>query len=95
MTELEQVRSNPQTRASSPSDPAEWTITEDGYRFGKNDRVYNYYDGEWVVVMEDPAGTFDGWFLVRREHFTSVGGYYLNSVRVSAHPPSNRSAPPA
>lgn len=73
---LERVRSRPIPRASSPKDPSEWTITEDGYRFGKGDRVFNYYDCEWVVVAEDPAETCDGWFR--------TDGGILNSVRVCA-----------
>lgn len=80
-TELERVRYNPATRASSPTDPIEWSITEDGYRFGVGDRVYNYYDGEWVTVIEEP-NEYDGWFDCRREDGRLIN---LNSVRISAN----------
>lgn len=86
---MEQVRKNPAPRASSLDDPNEWTITEDGYRFGKGDRVYNYYDGEWVYVREDPSETFGGWFHVSREPDGRAVST-LNSVRVSAHEPTRR-----
>lgn len=79
MTTLQRVRTATTPRASSPKDPGEWTITEDGYRFGEGDRVFNYYDGCWVTVLEDPAATHDGWFR-------TTGGS-LNSVRVAAKDP--------
>ena len=66
-------------RASSPKDPAEWDITEDGWRFAKGDRVYNYYDCVWVTVLEDPKTSYSGWF-------DTTGGS-LNSVRVAAQKP--------
>lgn len=83
---MERVRHHPQPRASSPTDPNEWTITEDGFRFGVGDRVYNYYDGEWVIVLTEPDDR--GWFNVRREGFPASGGYSLNSVRIAANMPS-------
>jgi len=86
-TELVKIRYNPQTRASSPTDPVEWTITEDGYLFGKGDRVWNYYDGEWVYVREDPAQTDTGWFYCSIEP-DGPASILLNSVRVSAVRPS-------
>lgn len=84
----------PRPRASSPSDPEEWTVTEDGYRFGKGDRVYNYYDGEWVWVREDPASTPDGWFWCSIAPPEEMGpaSVLLNCVRVSAHEPDRRGA---
>jgi len=84
---MEQVRKNPATRASSPTDPNEWTITEDGYRFGVGDRVYDYYDGRWITVTEDPASTYNGWFDAATDEGRSVT---INSVRVSAHEPARR-----
>jgi hypothetical protein len=91
VTELVQVRRNPAARASSVEDPNEWTITEDGFRFGKGDLVFNYYDCEWVVVDEDPTETHGGWFRTRRPNPVRVGheqsdrGPLLNSIRVSAN----------
>jgi len=87
MTELKKSElRTPRPRASSPTDPAEWVVTEDGYVFGKGDRVYNYYDGEWVYVREDPAQTDGGWFWCSRRP-GGPGGILLNSVRVSALEP--------
>lgn len=90
MTELVKAgRLTPRPRPSSPSDPSEWAVTEDGYVFGKGDRVYNYYDGEWVYVREDPAQTDSGWFWCSREP-DGPASTLLNSVRVSAHEPERR-----
>ncbi len=78
----------PRPRASSPADPAEWVVTEDGYVFGKGDRVFNYYDGEWVYVREDPAETPGGWFWCSLEPDSPASAALLNSVRVSAFDPN-------
>lgn len=82
---MEQVRQNPRPRASShPNNPEEWDITEDGFRFTKGDRLYNYYDGEWVIVLEDPTTT--EWFDTLRDD--GHRGAILNSVRVASRNPA-------
>ena len=65
----------------------QWWITEDGFPFQKGDRVYNYYDGEWGTVENDP-GEDDrfGWFDFRPEGSTFTKP--LNSVRISSKEPS-------
>jgi hypothetical protein len=82
---------SPRPRASSPTDPAEWRITEDGYLFGEGDRVWDYYDGRWVTVLEDPAATRDGWFQVSGDGGRASGS--LNSVRVASGPPEDGRRP--
>lgn len=81
----DQIRVRPAPRASSPTDPNEWTITEDGFRFGVGHRLWDYYDGRWVICDEDPAATHDGWFWVISEE--TGGRSSINSVRVSARKP--------
>ncbi len=81
---MKQVRVSPLARESSPTDPAEWYITEDGYEFGVGDHVYNYYDGEWGVVMTDPALN-RGWFDFRPDG--TFGMTSLNSVRIASKEP--------
>ena len=54
--------------------------------------LWNYYDGEWVVVTAMPQPwTSDGWFLVKPLiclHLGAPGtGYSLNGVRVACRPP--------
>lgn len=89
-TNLERVRPEYACvpRQSSPTLPDEWTITEDGYRFGRGDRVYNYYDGFWVTVLDDPADPEkdyrNGWFDAVSDDGRHVS---LNCARVSAEVP--------
>lgn len=68
-------------RPSSPTDPAEFTVTEDGHPFKEGDRLYNYYDCKWGVVGEIDR---QGWFTFRHDDGTSAT---LNSVRVSKQEP--------
>lgn len=70
---------SPRPRPSTPADPTEWDITEDGFRFRKGDRVYNYLDGVWVTVLEDPSSAHLGWFKTTRGT--------LNCTRVFARVP--------
>lgn len=61
----------------------EWYITEDGVEFGVGDKVYDYYDGRWVVVVSDPAkDKSSGWFDTETLDGKRAG--YLNSVRVAS-----------
>lgn len=79
---MHRIRTNPAPRASSPADPDEFTITEDGYRFEVGDRLFNYYDGKWGVVGEIDA---QGWFTFFQDDGSSAT---LNSVRVAGRRPT-------
>ena len=66
----------------------EWFITEDGYEFTVGDRVFNYYDCWWGIVLDEPRMP-DGWFHLRREERTDdTFGSSYNSVRISKYPPA-------
>lgn len=47
-------------------------------------RLFNYYDCEWVTVVEMPQPNDDGWFEVENENGRR---YSLNGVRVSTKEP--------
>ena len=62
----------------------EWYTTEDGYPFAEGDRLYNYYDGEWVIVGKM---AYEGWFDTYRDIDMTQRGATLNSIRMSKHKP--------
>lgn len=75
-------------RPSSLQDhPQEQRITEDGFEFKDGDRLFNYYDCKWgIVVDRDPAIYRDKeWFTFEHEDGTRTT---LNAVRVSKNAPS-------
>lgn len=55
-------------------------IAEDGTKFRKGDRMFNYYDRKWGVVGEPGP---DGWFDFHNEDGTQV---LLNGQRVASRP---------
>jgi hypothetical protein len=61
----------------------EWLITEDGHSFQVGDRLYNYYDGKWGTVVNEPG--HHGWFDFKQDDGSVT---ILNSVRVSKNPPT-------
>ena len=73
-------------RPSSPRDPSEWHITEDGHHFNEGDRLYNYYDCKWGVISGE-ISSYDGWFQFTHDDGTIT---YLNCVRVSTIDPKER-----
>jgi len=53
--------------------------TADGVTVHNGDRVWNYYDLQWVTIVEEPDN--EGWFYVRDDN----GGLKtLNGERISA-----------
>jgi hypothetical protein len=62
----------------------EWWIAENGVEFKVGDRVYNYYDCEWVTVISEPEPEGMGWFSVKNDNGRR---YTLNSVRISTRKP--------
>jgi len=62
-------------------------ITADGRVVHKGDRVFNYYDREWGVILTDPAS--DGWFYFQPEGVT-MRPKSLNGERISAREHSLR-----
>lgn len=77
--------SSPRPRESSPTNPAEWSETEDGFPFKVGDRLFNYYDGKWGVVAEESRADAGGWFYFDHEDGTRV---MLNCVRVAKNEPT-------
>lgn len=55
----------------------ETIVTADGKTVGEDDRVFNYYDGEWGTIRGIDA---EGWFDHYREDGTR--GAVLNGERV-------------
>lgn len=82
---MEQIRVGRTPRASSTDDRNEWNITEDGFRFGIGDIVFDYYDCRWVTIKGDPTGEGDPW---ANGWFDLEESGTLNSTRVVATPPS-------
>lgn len=64
-------------------------FTEDRKVVFKGDRVYNYYDLVWGVIMSDPNS--EGWF-----HFDGDDGFCrdLNGARISTFAPDLRRSEP-
>jgi hypothetical protein len=58
--------------------------TADGQLVSKNDRVYNYYDGWWGVIKEDPDN--EGWFWCEEEG-GGGRGKQLNGERIATYRP--------
>lgn len=74
--------------ADHHKDNPEWWVTEDGYKFEVGDRLFDYYDCQWVIVMSEPKATNLGWFDVHKEGAENPKSTYTtNSVRVSKNTP--------
>lgn len=57
-------------------------ITEDGQKVAKGDRVFNYYDGIWGVIIDDPDS--EGWFRLRQDNGATKS---LNGSRICTYEP--------
>jgi hypothetical protein len=62
----------------------EYIVTADGEIVHEGDRVYNYYDGFWVTIVQGSTMA-DGWFDTLKEDGTR--GPLLNGERISKNKP--------
>ena len=60
-------------------------LLEDGTYAGLGDRVFNYYDGKWGVIITPPKD-YDGWVDVRHDDGTQA---FLNGQRMASYNPKN------
>lgn len=60
-------------------------LTEDAQYVYKGDRIYNYYDCKWGIILEEPDD--QGWFRALHEDGTSA---ILDGSRISTYDPKER-----